>query len=124
MKKYIKGLITKKSTTKSTNKKPNIYYEQKCPICKGELQKTRQIQSTYSIIEFTCNNNCYKQNHFITGKKKYIRIFVFDFFYTTQYIDLQKNVTRHFKSKEREIKKEIDNWKENDKYLIKILNNK
>lgn len=76
-----------------------------CPICRGEMEKSKK--HPYSTI--FCKNHCYAFSH--RGDRKVIMVFN-DSWQTHEEFDLKTKL---------EIYKIIKYWKNNDRYLMKIM---
>lgn len=82
----------------------------KCPICDNVLNVTGDRDENEEV----CKNKCY-QNIFAYGSNE-VSIFNKEFYYdyTFNKIEMVKI--------NRKIKQEIEYWKNNERYLIRIMN--
>lgn len=77
----------------------------KCPICDGEL--------IIILNNCHCKNNCYSRTNSLNKMNETIfgKTFVFDF----------EEHSERWKEVEKDLNNELIYWKENDRYLAKIL---
>ncbi|MNJ90090.1 hypothetical protein D3C87_76830 [compost metagenome] len=89
--------------------------DKKCPICNSNLIQRFPLRH----LSRHCNNECYKYDCYLksNGYKEYaFSIFGFDF-----NISAEDELEGIHESIFLDIKKEIFYWKENDRYLAKII---
>lgn len=89
----------------------------KCPICNSELSRRTPNRS---FIRY-CKNECYKFDSFINSDGSYeyvLSIFGFDF---NVNVENRIMASEAFETISLDIKKEIFYWKENERYLAKIM---
>lgn len=92
-----------------------IYHQETCPICSQELV----VLGNNIIDSFACDNKCYSLQIYKIGNKvnkignKVNRIIIFESVYDFGNIESKEII--------RQIENKINYWKENDRYLIEIL---
>jgi len=92
---------------------PVRYYDN-CPICGKELDN---IDIFGNVLSFNCTNHCYEMTEG-RNSKEFCRIVVFG----VRVEFLRKDYSQKFKKKlEDKVRYQIDYWKENDRYLAKIM---
>ncbi|MDF2534351.1 MAG: hypothetical protein K0R18_508 [Bacillales bacterium] len=100
----------------------DLYYrDRKCPICKSKLLSTYSCRfKPGTLVPSFCINKCYGSVSMRSyGKKIYSQI---DFFIFNKKYSLKTIYSRKKKKAvKKEIIKQIQYWKENDRYLIKIM---
>jgi len=89
-----------------------IRYYNDCPICDKKLEYT----SSYASARYRCSNGCYAITE-DSKDKKYFIIRVFD--ESAQF--LQPVYSRDIQKLENAVRDKIAYWKENDRYLMKML---
>ncbi|MNO37946.1 hypothetical protein D3C76_280390 [compost metagenome] len=82
-----------------------------CPICNSEMI----CEIAYDELEMKCKNNCYEiyKYDYITNNQTVLDRFVFYIF--------NKKFTLITGEDDWEIVKEILSWKQDDRYLVKIM---
>lgn len=80
----------------------------KCPICDSEMKV--EYCDTFYDNDYYCRNKCYQIEIFSHDKQQH-DVVLFD----VEYIEIE-----NFDDKEK-VKKRIQYWKENDRYLMKLL---
>lgn len=90
-----------------------------CPICSGELIKEDNVLSSGYLYSEICKNKCftiYIQINKKTTIEKYVfRIFGDAFSYMSYDAEQRVEIVRG------RIKKNIESWKENDRYLTELM---
>ena len=85
-------------------------FEKTCPICNNNLT----VDFVISTYFFKCKNKCYT--------KKENRVIIVFYIFGKKFLINKKMQENEIAKKELEkVEREIDYWKENDRYLIKLL---
>lgn len=90
----------------------NVIHKENCPICQTKLIRVdRPLLDPYYI----CINKCYKLISYLRGSHCFVTIFEkqSELNYSSGYEKLKTIVA--------EVTSQINYWKENDRYLVKIL---
>jgi hypothetical protein len=105
-------------------KVPGIFYKKVCPICDGKLFKTYSQRN----LKWTCNSGCYEySNYKFRRRNLQFVVKIFDeTFVSKEYkilkdgkgIDYNRIVQG---TNYKEIRDKIKYWKENERYLMRLL---
>lgn len=91
--------------------------DKKCPICQSEMSEQLGL-----MIATYCENRCYVfQNMIFTFKSNIYCFYIFDKHVGDFEEDDIKEIEEVLKN---EISEEVEFWKENDRYVMKILEGK
>lgn len=96
----------------------DIYCENNmCPICNSEMI----FEIRFSAIEIFCKNGCYEISKFkLTTSEGKIAYQSFIYIFKEHFGDII-DIETYVKQKEKKVIEKILSWKENDRYLVKIL---
>ena len=99
----------------------SICHKKSCPICKQKLINKTCEKIEYEESKFKCPNSCYSYKKLKSDSRTYIRVSVFNKQFTISIHHHRDNKLSRFKDNEELALKEINYWKENDRYLMHFL---
>lgn len=114
--KYINNWHIKRQINKIDLLKTNI-----CPICDSHLKenvKDSTIPDLFKLYIHYCDNGCFKREMYNTATDRV------DFYIFNEHFHCWTLVDDKFSDVQRKIRKYIYYWKENDRYLIKLIEEK
>ena len=96
----------------------SVLHEKECPICNSELIVINYSKS-YDAKDIFCPNKCYTYIKLNTIDRRYNSIYIFDKHFLISLKERYRNSV--YEQEELDAQKEIDYWKENDRYLMKLI---